>query len=95
VREGNILLSTGDTLREVETGGLDLKDTSGFREAREVDEFGNTERPALRTTMNPRQTITLRQKQMNTNHQALTITMRKALKSTDPDRSVKGEPLVI
>jgi polyferredoxin len=43
VRGGKILLSTGETLREVETGGLDLKDISGFREAREVDEFGNYE----------------------------------------------------
>ena len=48
---GKVFISTKETLRDIKDGGLDFRDRSGYKEAKEADEFGNYELPV--TFSNP------------------------------------------
>jgi len=45
VRGGKVFISTKETLQDIKDGGLDFRDRSGYKEAKEADEFGNYELP--------------------------------------------------
>lgn len=45
VRGGKVFISSKETIQDIKDSGLDFRDRSGYREAKEADEFGNYELP--------------------------------------------------